>query len=92
MSDAVGESPLAASPSAPRKAEMKVLVVGFQDGIAAEQHPEIVPWCLEGWTVRRAKPRIVEKSGAQLLVVLEREAERRPAASLESSRSGAMKT
>lgn len=62
-------------PSAPSRTEAKLLLVDPRGSSAVEQHPEIVPWRLKGWTVRRAEPRVVERSGSKLLVVLEREAE-----------------
>lgn len=51
---------------------MNVLLVDASSEQTVRQHPEIAARLDNGWTIRRASPRIVERDGAKWLVVLER--------------------
>ncbi|MEF8816619.1 MAG: hypothetical protein V5A20_07975 [Salinibacter sp.] len=65
------------SPLTPSRTETELLLVDRQGSTAVEQHPEIVSWRMNGWRVRSAEDRVLEKGRARVLVVLEREPEDR---------------
>ncbi|MEX0600571.1 MAG: hypothetical protein WD205_08010 [Rhodothermales bacterium] len=50
----------------------KIVLVQFRSGEAVSEHPELVEFLADGWTVRSAVPRMVEAEGTKLLVVLAR--------------------
>lgn len=62
-----------ASPHTPSRTETELLLVDRRGSTAVEQHPEIVSRRMDGWRVRRAEDRVLEKGRARVLVVLERE-------------------
>ncbi|MEF8796409.1 MAG: hypothetical protein V5A48_08155 [Salinivenus sp.] len=54
------------------QSETTLVLINAQSRAEVEQHPEIESRLSDGWTIRRAVPRIVEKGGAKWLLVLER--------------------
>ena len=66
-------SPEPDRPPEPNANHVKLLLVDFRSGEAVEHHPALVPWLSDGWQVRSAVPRVVEKGQTRLLVVMERE-------------------
>lgn len=56
------------------QSETTLVLINAQSRAEVEQHPEIESRLSDGWTIRRAVPRIVEKGGAKWLLVLERPA------------------
>ena len=56
------------------QSETTLVLINAQSRAAVEQHPEIESHLSDGWTIRRAVPRIVEEGGAKWLLVLERPA------------------
>jgi hypothetical protein len=62
------------------QSETTLVLINAQSRAEVEQHPEIESRLSDGWTIRRAVPRIVEEGGAKWLLVLERPAGDAPSA------------
>lgn len=66
------DAPARSASSSAEHATVKILLVDAPSEQTVSQHPEIAARLANGWTIRRADPRVVETDGAKWLVVLER--------------------
>lgn len=62
------------TPTRPRPAAQKMLVVEFRSGEAVHRHPALTPYLCEGWEIESAVPRLSDVDGVELLVVMSRSA------------------
>jgi len=57
---------------------VRLLRIDFQPDAAIDDHPEVAPLLRDGWHIRRRTPRLVEREGVQLFIVLTRPANPTP--------------
>lgn len=62
----------------PDASRVRLLRIDFQPDTSIANHPEVAPLLRDGWHIRSKTPRLVEREGVQLFIVLTRPADATP--------------